>query len=215
MTSREAFGPNLRRMRLQRNVSLESIAQATNVPVPLWEAFEENDLNGWPSGVLARAFVSEYARLIGVDPDETVNEFCRLFPLADRRRGRVIAEVADFLGQPLVWTDDPPPGEERRAPLRRAQQQQVASRRQEVATTLIDLATVTALSTAAALARRMPYPTALLVVGSLYYLGSAVTDTSLGNAIIRAYRLHREKRGVPPVSPLSRHPHANKRPSVS
>jgi transcriptional regulator with XRE-family HTH domain len=215
MNSCEAFGPNLRRLRLQRNVSLESIAQATNVPVPLWEAFEENDLNGWPSGVLARAFVSEYARLIGEDPDERVNEFCRLFPLGDRRRGRVMAEVADFLGQPLVWTEDPPPGEERRAPLQRAQQQQIASQRQELATTLIDLATVTVVSTAAAFARRIPYPTALLVVGSLYYLGSAVTDTSLGTAVIRAYRLHRETRSMPAVSPLQRPRHANKRPSVS
>ena len=72
-------------------------AAVTNVPVPLWEAFEDNDLYGWPSGVLARAFVSEYARLIREDPIETVNEFCRLFPQGDRWDENLLAGWAKSL----------------------------------------------------------------------------------------------------------------------
>lgn len=39
-SERLAFGPNLRRARLRRGVSLESISSDTNVPVALWEGFE-------------------------------------------------------------------------------------------------------------------------------------------------------------------------------
>lgn len=63
-SERLAFGPNLRRARLRRGVSLESISSVTNVPVALWEGFEDNDLSAWPPGVLARTFVAQYAHAV-------------------------------------------------------------------------------------------------------------------------------------------------------
>src|SRR5579864_3078124 len=82
----KAFGPNLARHRITRGVTLESIAAATQVPKALWEAFEDDDLLGWPTGALARSLVAEYAHLIGEDPHDAVDEFCRLFPEGDRRK---------------------------------------------------------------------------------------------------------------------------------
>lgn len=185
MYSREAFGPNLRRIRIRRGLTLETIAQTTNVPVPLWEAFEDNDLYRWPSGVLARAFVSEYARLIGVDPIETVDEFCRLFPRADRRRSRAITEMGTLLGQQLVSVDDPPPHQERRIDLVRRNEQRAEARRQRLAGGLLDVAAVAIVTATAVLVLRVPYVPSLILVASLYYGVCGVSDVSLGAAVIR------------------------------
>lgn len=109
MGGREAFGPNLRRVRLQRGVSLERIAQETKVSVDLWDALEHNDFNWWPAGIFARAYVREYARMIGVDPEATVDEFCRWFPRGDRRALRFMREHAEIVGHQLEWQGDVPP----------------------------------------------------------------------------------------------------------
>jgi len=112
----EAFGPNLRRVRIQRGIPLETIARVTRVPVALWESLEDNDLYGWPTGVYARAYVREYARLIGVDPDETVNEFCRLFPQGDRRRRAILLNHPAAAGHVVAVTDEVPASGDRRLP---------------------------------------------------------------------------------------------------
>ena len=85
MSPRDAFGPNLRRLRLQRGVSLDAIARATNVCASLWEGLERNDLSRWPTGIYARGYVREYAHAIGEEAESVVDEFCRWFPEGDRR----------------------------------------------------------------------------------------------------------------------------------
>jgi len=107
MSAREAFGPNLRRIRISRGVSLEQIADATKVSVSLWKALERNDFSRWPSGIYARAYLRSYADLIGVDPDTTVDDFCRWFPQGDRRVERTVREQAAIVGHnQLQWRDD-------------------------------------------------------------------------------------------------------------
>jgi transcriptional regulator with XRE-family HTH domain len=109
MSERDAFGPNLRRIRLQRGVSLDQIVSATNVSAALWEGLERNDLRNWPAGIFARAFVRSYATAIGVDPESTVDEFCRCFPNGDRRAERVFRGQAEIVGHTdLQWSDHLP-----------------------------------------------------------------------------------------------------------
>src|SRR5262245_49115610 len=85
MSPRESFGPNLRRIRLQRGVSLAAIARTTNVGVALWEGLERNDLSRWPAGIYARGYIREYASAIGEDAETLVDEFCRCFPEGEQR----------------------------------------------------------------------------------------------------------------------------------
>src|SRR5215831_8536350 len=85
MTSREAFGPNLRRLRLRAGISIEEVSARTNVSAELWEAMEHNDFSRWPTGVAARAYVRDYATIVGLDPDETIDEFCRIVPDGAKR----------------------------------------------------------------------------------------------------------------------------------
>jgi len=115
MSAREAFGPNLRRLRVQRGLTLEQIAEETKVSVALWDGLEQNDLSRWPSGIFARAYVREYALLVGAEPDSTVDEFCRWFPQGDRRAERLIRGQAEIVGHPLEWQEQVAPDEDRRA----------------------------------------------------------------------------------------------------
>jgi len=110
MSPREAFGPNLRRTRMQRGISIEEIVSHTNVSASLWEGLERNDLSRWPSGIYARAYVRSYAKIIGADEESTVDEFCRWFPQGDRRAELVIRGHAEIIGHmDLQWRDHVPP----------------------------------------------------------------------------------------------------------
>ncbi|MBM3771739.1 MAG: helix-turn-helix domain-containing protein [Acidimicrobiia bacterium] len=104
--TREAFGLTLRRVRLQRGISIEHIAHTTNIAHDLLEALEQNDFSDWPSGIFARAYVRQYAQAIGADPDATVDEFCRNFPQGDRRAESTMREHAALVGHDLDWQDD-------------------------------------------------------------------------------------------------------------
>jgi transcriptional regulator with XRE-family HTH domain len=110
MSERDAFGPNLRRIRIQRGISLDCIAEATKVSSDFWAGLERNDFSRWPSGIYARAYVRAYAVEIGVDPEATVNDFCRWFPQGDRRASRVVRQQAAIVGHDLQWRDDLAPG---------------------------------------------------------------------------------------------------------
>src|SRR5467141_639625 len=109
MSERDAFGPNLRRRRVRAGLTLEDLAHQTRVSVDMWEALERNDFSRWPSGIYARAYVRVYASAIGLDLEETVNDFCRGFPQGDRRAQGVVRGTADIVGHDLVWRDDLPP----------------------------------------------------------------------------------------------------------
>lgn len=80
MTERSSFGPELRRAREARGLTLEEIAEQTKVSATLYRGLENNDLSRWPSGLFRRAFVRNYARAVGLDPEETCRRFVRLFP---------------------------------------------------------------------------------------------------------------------------------------
>ena len=115
MSAREAFGPNLRRLRVQRGLTLDQIADKTKISVALWEGLEQNDLSRWPSGLFARSYIREYALLIGADPDSTIDEFCRWFPQGDRRAERLIRGHAEIVGHPIDWQEQVAPEADRRA----------------------------------------------------------------------------------------------------
>ena len=107
---KETFGPVLRAARERRGVTLRQLAAETKLSVELWEALEDNNLERWPKRVFARSYIRDYAERIGLEPDEVVNEFCRLFPeWGDRRAERVIREKAQIIAHDLTWEDLPAP----------------------------------------------------------------------------------------------------------
>ena len=116
MSDRDTFGPRLRSERERRGISLDTIASVTKVSADLWDGLERNDFSRWPAGIFARAFVRDYARAIGLDEDEVVEEFCRLFPIGDRRVSRLIQAQAQLIGHNLSYSEPgavPPQGDRR------------------------------------------------------------------------------------------------------
>jgi transcriptional regulator with XRE-family HTH domain len=115
MSDRDTFGPRLRRERERRGITLVTIATVTKVSADLWDGLERNDFSRWPSGIFARAFVRDYARAVGLDATEIVDEFCRLFPVGDRRTSRVIRRKAELIGHATSYSDEnlPPEGDRR------------------------------------------------------------------------------------------------------
>ena len=107
MSERDAFGQNLRRERLKKGVSLQSIAKTTKISQDLLEGLEQNDFSKWPHGIFARAYVRAYALEIGAaDADAIVNDFCKWFPNGDRRVDRLVKGQASIIGHKSSWSDD-------------------------------------------------------------------------------------------------------------
>jgi hypothetical protein len=116
MSHKDSFGLRLRAARERRGVTLEALTAKTKVPVALWQALERNDFANWPAGLFARAYVRDYARIVGLDPEEVVEEFCRYFSHGDRRRGNLIRAQAEIVDIRSQYRDDVMPTEgDRRA----------------------------------------------------------------------------------------------------
>lgn len=108
------FGFRIWLHRKRRRLTLDQIAAATCVRRELLEGLEHNDLSNWPRGLYARAWVRQYASLVGLDPEETVDEFCRLFPHGDRRASAALREIGALISQPSEYRDEPRDTERRR-----------------------------------------------------------------------------------------------------
>jgi len=114
MTSQDVFVGRLRRYRERSGISLAEIVAHTNIKRDLLEAFERNDLSRWPRGLYARAWIRAYASVVGLDPIDTVEEFCRLFPQGDRRGGHLIQDMSAIIGHQSEYQDPRPANAERR-----------------------------------------------------------------------------------------------------
>jgi transcriptional regulator with XRE-family HTH domain len=74
------FGQKLREARERRGLSLRQIASATKISMITLEALERNDIARLPGGIFSRAFVRSYALEVGLDPEETIQQFMGQFP---------------------------------------------------------------------------------------------------------------------------------------
>lgn len=205
MSHKDSFGLRLRAARERRGLTLESISAKTKVPVALWEALERNDLANWPSGLFARAYVRDYARIIGLDPEEVVEEFCRYFPNGDRRRGNLIRAQADIVDIRSQYRDEqmPPEGDRRAAGQTAviATFPRVAASKtgQRVLGAVADLLFVSVLSILIARLFHVSFLATLGVVSVAYYsAGVAILGRSPGFALAHVLR-----RRVPELLPVT------------
>jgi cytoskeletal protein RodZ len=137
MTPQETFVTRLRRHRERNRISLEEIASETRVKKEMFEALEANDLSSWPRGLYARAWVRIYACAVGLDPIDTVDEFCRLFPNADRRGHATMQDIASIVASDGEFKDEFSHPERRQSVLRA---QAVAPRRSSWHHSVLDAA---------------------------------------------------------------------------
>jgi transcriptional regulator with XRE-family HTH domain len=183
MSDQQTFGPRLRSERERRGISIQTLAAATKVGGDLWEGLERNDFSRWPSGIFARAFVRDYARVIGLDPEETVDEFCRLFPLGDRRADRLIKAQAAIIGhqpQGLGERGYLPAGEERRGKHKPSQPDYLRLAPRAVAA-FVDAAAVLLLGATSSLLLDTSFWESVGVTAILYHAVSSFAGASPGS----------------------------------
>jgi transcriptional regulator with XRE-family HTH domain len=75
----QRFGRRLRDQREQQRITLDRIATSTKIKASLLAGLERGDVSSWPAGIFQRAFIREYARAIGLDPEPVVAEFAKVF----------------------------------------------------------------------------------------------------------------------------------------
>jgi hypothetical protein len=195
MSDRETFGPRLRVERERRGISIETLVAVTNVSADLWEGLERGDLSRWPRGIFARSFIRDYARAIGLDENEVIDEFCRLFPIGDRRGRRLLEQHAQLIGHEASLSADAgglPAGIERRKGGQPAPDQAVGKRvlvAPRTVGTVIDVVSVLLTAAAASYALRIGFYETAGVVAILYYgSGTMTLGTTVGMRVVEAIR---------------------------
>jgi cytoskeletal protein RodZ len=58
-----------------RKIALREVAETTNISIRYLEAMEDDRFDALPAPVFAKGFLREYARYVGLDPDEVVNHY--------------------------------------------------------------------------------------------------------------------------------------------
>ena len=79
VSDRRGLGERLKRQRERSGVTLQHISQNTKVPASLFAGLEKGDCSRWPAGLYARAYIRAYAEAIGLNAEETVEEFVAAF----------------------------------------------------------------------------------------------------------------------------------------
>ena len=100
-----SFGSWLRRQRELREISLRDIAERTKISLRYLEAMEDDRFDLLPAPVFAKGFLREYARYVGLSPDEVVNHWLSVQPAEDADstavrlfRGEAPREASDRAG---------------------------------------------------------------------------------------------------------------------
>jgi len=95
-----SLGAWLRAQREARGVGLREIADSSKISLRYLEALESDRFEVLPAPVFTRGFLREYARVVGLDPDEVVN----LYLVVARDRD---SEPAETAGAPVAERSRP------------------------------------------------------------------------------------------------------------
>jgi|RhiMethySRZTD1v2_1073278.scaffolds.fasta_scaffold1812680_1 cytoskeletal protein RodZ len=90
MVESQTFGAVLKTARQRSGLSLQEIADMTNVASELWRDLERDDLAFWPDHLVASTCLRRYASAVGLDGDAVVDEFTRAFPPQPDRVSRLL-----------------------------------------------------------------------------------------------------------------------------
>ncbi len=72
--SPETIGQRLKRLRLERNLTLEDVFQATRIRIPYLEALENDDYTAMSSAAQARGFLRLYADFLDLDLEAALRD---------------------------------------------------------------------------------------------------------------------------------------------
>jgi cytoskeletal protein RodZ len=74
----ETLGEKLRQAREERGVSIAEVAEQTRISPHYIELIEQDDYRTLPGGIFNKGFVKSYAKYVGVDESEALQDYSRL-----------------------------------------------------------------------------------------------------------------------------------------
>jgi len=69
------FGSKFRKARESRELSLDDVSNVTKISARMLQAIEEEDFNQLPGGVFNKGFIRAYAKHLGLNSEDAVNEY--------------------------------------------------------------------------------------------------------------------------------------------
>lgn len=97
----QSIGEKLRLARETRGIALREISDQTRISMRYLEAIEADDYRHLPGGIFNRSFIRAYAKFIGYDEHEAIEDYSRTL----RERGE-LTEESSTKPRAMVYTDD-------------------------------------------------------------------------------------------------------------
>ena len=89
----EAFGEKLRRQREQRGITLEAISSTTKISTRMLRALEEEHFDQLPGGVFNKGFIRAYARQVGLNEEEAINDYLAALHALQIQAQRILPDL--------------------------------------------------------------------------------------------------------------------------
>jgi cytoskeletal protein RodZ len=97
-----SIGEKLRLEREARGIALRDISEQTRISMRYLEAIESDDYRRLPGGIFNRSFIRAYAKFIGFDEHEAIEEYNRTL----LEHGESTEDDANRSTRSQVYTDD-------------------------------------------------------------------------------------------------------------
>ena len=95
------LGEKLRQAREERGTTISEVAEQTRISALYIESIERDDYRTLPGGIFNKGFVKSFARYVGVDEQEALQDYARLVANQDNQ---IVDEPKTY--RPEVLTDD-------------------------------------------------------------------------------------------------------------
>ena len=96
-----SLGEKLRQARESRGISISEVAEQTRIAALYLEGIEADDYRTLPGGIFNKGFVKSYAKYVGVDEQEALQDYARLLSSQDNQ-----SDEDPKIYRPEVLTDD-------------------------------------------------------------------------------------------------------------
>lgn len=96
------LGEKLRQAREERGISISEVAEQTRISALYLESIENNDYRSLPGGIFNKGFVKSYAKFVGIDDQEALQDYSRLMA----EQGTDVSTQETKTYRPEVLTDD-------------------------------------------------------------------------------------------------------------
>jgi cytoskeleton protein RodZ len=97
-----SIGEKLRLEREAHGIALRDISEQTRISMRYLEAIESDDYRRLPGGIFNRSFIRAYAKFVGFDEQEAIEEYTRTL----REHGETDEDESPKHHRSLVYTDD-------------------------------------------------------------------------------------------------------------